>query len=112
MNGLAYFKFDNTGNKRRVSYFVEDKKVRSYIFDNKEYYTHPLLNWENLSYSYSFGEEEPDEYLMYHALQDCKKICVSISSSNPGVINDVIENFSNVYECDVYQYRSDPKNAE
>lgn len=66
---------------------------------SRDYFS-SYLSWENASYAYANeGEEEADDYLLWHALQDNKKLCVSIYTKHP---ESIIKHFELLNNCDTY----------
>ena len=56
---------------------------------NQEIYKHPFLSWENLTYAYvEPDEEELDDYLLHHALQDDIKTSVALYTRELKLIED------------------------
>lgn len=66
-----------------------DFPIRKFV-DNQYGYTSQYISWENASYIYAEkGQEETDEYLLNHALQEGKKLCVSFYTKNVKKIQQV-----------------------
>lgn len=81
-----------------------------YIRALSDSFTSPYLSWENASYAYPhLREEEADDYLLNHALQDNRKLCVSIYTKDPETIE---QHFKQVSQCDTYVMKlNSAKNA-
>ena len=61
-------------------------------------YSHRFLSWENLTYAYvEPGEDELDDYLLNHALQDDKKTSVAVYTRR---IDEIHNTFSDEYNIE------------
>lgn len=100
------------GDKTRVIVSNKiDKKDALYEFYTDLEYKNQYLSDENLSYYVSFcdvveNEEETDkdQYLLHHALQENKKLCVSFRTHNSAEILNVFKD--DRYVC------SEPRNVK
>ncbi len=65
---------------------------------NTKLYEHPFLSWENFTYAYCEpDEEELDDYLLNHALQDNKKTSLIVITKRKEEVFDTFSNDYNVY---------------
>ncbi len=70
-----------------------ENKTTQYKYKTANKYESPYLSLENLSYHISLrNEDETDDYLLNHALQENKKLCVSFFTNTPEVIENVFNN--------------------
>ncbi len=69
-----------------------DFSVREYQ-DYKYNFISQYLSWENVSYAYAErGKEETNDYLIYRALQEDRKLCVSFYTKDVARIKYVFAN--------------------
>ena len=97
------FSYEENGNYIFRHYLI-DKSIIKNEFDPKyavsyqkdiKLFDHPFLSWDNLSYAFcEQDEEELDDYLLNHALQDGKKTNVAVITKRK---DDVINTFSKDY---------------
>ncbi len=67
-----------------------DNTTTRYKYKTADKYESPYLSLENLSYHIALrDEDETDDYLLKHALQENKKLCVSFFTNSPEAIENV-----------------------
>ena len=83
-----------------------DFPIRKFV-DNQYGYISQYISWENASYIYAEkGQEETDHYLLKHALQEGKKLCVSFYTKDVQKISRVF-NDGEKYDVFVREATSD-----